>query len=57
VHRNTVDYRLRRIAALTGVSPTSVRGIQILATALTRHRLDRAGGDPRTTPVVRRAGR
>lgn len=41
VHRNTVDYRLRRITALTGVSPVAVRGIQIFATALTRHRLRR----------------
>ncbi|MGN9809429.1 PucR family transcriptional regulator [Micromonospora sp. BQ11] len=39
VHRNTLDYRLRQIERLTGVSPTSVRGIQLLASALTLHRL------------------
>lgn len=35
VHRNTLDYRLGRVTALTGVSPTSVRGIQLFSSALT----------------------
>jgi hypothetical protein len=39
VHRNTLDYRLGRITALAGVSPTSVRGIQLLVPALTARRL------------------
>jgi PucR C-terminal helix-turn-helix domain len=35
VHRSTLDYRLGRIAAVTGHSPTTPRGLQVLGTALT----------------------
>jgi hypothetical protein len=34
IHRSTIDYRLRRIECLTGHSPTRVRGLQTLCTAL-----------------------
>lgn len=34
VHPNTLDYRLRRIAELTGLSLASVSGLQLLHTAL-----------------------
>ena len=34
IHRSTIDYRLRRIEYLTGHSPTQVRGLQTLCTAL-----------------------
>lgn len=39
VHRSTLDYRLRRIAALTGWDPASGRGAQLLTTALIAHAL------------------
>lgn len=35
VHPNTVDYRLQRIAAMTGVEPGTARGLQLLGAALT----------------------
>ena len=38
VHPNTLDYRLRRIAELTGMDPGSARGVQLLGAALTAHR-------------------
>lgn len=41
VHPNTLDYRLRRIAELTGRSPATARGLQVLGAALT---LRRVGG-------------
>ncbi|WP_329318333.1 PucR family transcriptional regulator [Streptomyces sp. NBC_01262] len=34
IHRSTIDYRLRRIEYLTGHSPTQVRGLQTLCSAL-----------------------
>lgn len=37
IHRSTLDYRLGRIEQLTGCQPTSARGIQMLATALTTY--------------------
>ncbi|MGP4029235.1 PucR family transcriptional regulator [Actinomadura sp. 3N407] len=35
VHRNTLDYRLRRIAALTGLDPADPDGSRLLVAALT----------------------
>lgn len=40
VHPNTVRYRLRRVADVTGVSPTDPRGAFTLRVALTLGRLD-----------------
>lgn len=34
IHRSTLDYRLQRIASVTGCDPTSGRGVQLLTTAL-----------------------
>jgi sugar diacid utilization regulator len=34
IHRSTLDYRLQRIASITGCDPTSGRGLQLLITAL-----------------------
>ena len=39
IHPNTVRYRLRRIADVTGYSPTDVRGAFTLRVALTLGRL------------------
>jgi PucR C-terminal helix-turn-helix domain len=39
IHRSTVDYRLQRIAQLTGYSPCSVRGLRVLSAASAMHRL------------------
>lgn len=46
IHRNTLDYRLRRIERHTGISPTTVRGIQVLGAALTARRLRAAARRP-----------
>lgn len=35
VHPNTLDYRLRRVAELTGFDPSTARGLQVLGAALT----------------------
>jgi len=35
IHRSTLDYRLRRIGAITGCDPLSRRGAQLLTTAMT----------------------
>lgn len=35
VHPNTLDYRLRRVAELTGTDPGSARGLQLLGAAMT----------------------
>jgi sugar diacid utilization regulator len=35
IHPNTLDYRLKRIVALTGLDPTSTSGLQLLAAAVT----------------------
>lgn len=34
IHRSTLDYRLRRIGAITGCDPTSGRGAQLLTAAM-----------------------
>ena len=34
MHPNTVDYRLRRIAELTGLDPTSITDIALINAAL-----------------------
>ena len=34
VHANTVDNRLDRVAALTGLDPRTTRGLQLLGAAL-----------------------
>ena len=39
IHPNTLDYRLRRIRELTGLSPTTTHGLQVLSAALTAWRL------------------
>jgi hypothetical protein len=39
VHPNTLDYRLRRIIELTGLDPTTARGLQLLGAALAARRL------------------
>lgn len=51
VHPNTLDYRLRRIAHLTGRSPATARGLQVLGAALTLRRVGRIGADPGRSPV------
>ncbi|MEW2569066.1 helix-turn-helix domain-containing protein [Streptomyces sp. NPDC047070] len=38
VHPRTLDYRLRRVRALTGVDPGSTRGVRLLSAAVTRVR-------------------
>jgi PucR-like helix-turn-helix protein len=40
IHRSTLDYRLNAIHRLTGISPTSVRGIVLLSTGLAADSLD-----------------
>jgi len=39
VHPNTLDYRLRRIVELTGLDPSTSRGLQLLGAALAARRL------------------
>ena len=39
VHPNTLDYRLRRIVDLTGLDPSTSRGLQLLGAALAARRL------------------
>jgi hypothetical protein len=46
VHPNTLDYRLRRIADLTGRSPLTARGLQVLGAALTLRRVGRIRAVP-----------
>ncbi len=46
VHTNTVRYRLRRIADVTGLNPVSPRGGYALAIGLTIGRLDQAPSSP-----------
>lgn len=38
VHPNTLDYRLRRVAQLTGLDPSTAPGLQLLGAALRVHR-------------------
>ncbi len=45
VHPNTVRYRLRRVAEITGFVPTEARGAFALRVALTCGRLDEVGGN------------
>jgi len=54
VHANTVRYRLRRVAQLTGFAPTDPRGAFALRVALTLGRLDAAAG--RANPESVHAG-
>ena len=42
VHPNTLDYRLRRIVELTGLDPSTTRGLQLLGAALASRRLGSA---------------
>ena len=44
VHPNTLDYRLRRIVELTGLDPSTTRGLQMLGAALASRRLGPAVG-------------
>ncbi|MFI7296840.1 PucR family transcriptional regulator [Streptomyces sp. NPDC050121] len=46
IHRSTIDYRLQRIEQVTGHSPTSVRGMRTLCTALAARALVRLNGVP-----------
>ncbi len=39
VHPNTLDYRLKRVVELTGLEPTTTRGLQLLAGAAAARRL------------------
>jgi sugar diacid utilization regulator len=39
VHPNTLDYRLRRVGELTGLDPSTARGLQVLGAALTARRV------------------
>ncbi len=39
VHPNTLDYRLRRVVELTGLEPSTTRGLQLLAAAVAVRRL------------------
>ena len=39
VHPNTLDYRLKRVAELTGLDPSSPAGLQLLAASLTARKL------------------
>jgi hypothetical protein len=39
IHPNTLDYRLRRVTELTGLTVTTARGLQLLGAAMTVHRL------------------
>ena len=39
VHPNTLDYRLRRIVELTGLDPSTSRGLQLLGAALAARQL------------------
>jgi DNA-binding PucR family transcriptional regulator len=40
VHPNTVRYRLKRVAEITGLSPSNARDCYVLRLALTVGRLD-----------------
>jgi hypothetical protein len=39
VHPNTLDYRIRRIVELTGLDPSTARGLQLLGAAVAARRL------------------
>ncbi|WP_199537199.1 PucR family transcriptional regulator [Spongiactinospora gelatinilytica] len=36
IHPRTLDYRLQRVRALSGLDPSSVRGVRVLSTTITR---------------------
>jgi sugar diacid utilization regulator len=40
IHRSTLDYRIRRIAELTGHCPATSRGAHLLTAAMTAHNVD-----------------
>lgn len=40
VHPNTLDYRLKRVVELTGLEPTTTKGLQLLAGAVAVRRLE-----------------
>lgn len=42
IHPNTLDYRLKRVGELTGLSVGSARGLQVLGAALVARRLSRS---------------
>lgn len=42
VHPNTLDYRLRRVVELTGLDPSTTRGLQLFGAALAARRLREA---------------
>ncbi|MEY2474963.1 MAG: hypothetical protein QOG87_278 [Actinomycetota bacterium] len=42
IHPNTLDYRLKRVSELTGLSAGSARGLQVLGAALVARRLSRS---------------
>ncbi|MDQ1375056.1 MAG: hypothetical protein QOJ09_2394 [Actinomycetota bacterium] len=42
IHPNTLDYRLKRVGELTGLSTNSARGLQVLGAALVARRLSRS---------------
>jgi hypothetical protein len=44
VHPNTLDYRLRRIVELTGLDPSTSRGLQLLGAAVAARRLTATSG-------------
>lgn len=41
LHRNTVNYRLTRVETLTGIDPTSVRGVRVFTAGLAARRAAR----------------
>jgi hypothetical protein len=41
IHPNTLDYRLRRVAELTGLSVSTAQGVQVLGAALVARRFSR----------------
>jgi hypothetical protein len=43
VHPNTLDYRLRRVVDLTGIDPSTSRGLQLVGAALAARRLRAEG--------------
>jgi hypothetical protein len=46
IHRSTLDYRLQQIEKVTGRSPMTGRGAQLLSMAMTVHSLRRSSGAP-----------
>ncbi|MFI1235823.1 PucR family transcriptional regulator [Nocardia salmonicida] len=46
IHPNTLDYRLQRVAQITGMDPTHVDGLWYLQSALVAHVHESGNGDP-----------